>query len=139
MTVAFSDTRGPQSGLADFIPPTRKLPHSIEAEMALLGAIIVNNQAYERVSEYLRPEHFALAEHRRIFESCARLIERGQIADPVTLKAYLDQTDALAGAGGIAYLARLADAAVTEFSLSVVYAVAPSFNCLTRCKDKRFI
>ncbi len=113
MTVAFPDTRGPLSGLADFTPPTRKLPHSIEAEMALLGAIMVNNQAYERVSEYLRPEHFALAEHRHIFESCAKLIERGQVADPVTLKAYLDQTEALAGAGGIAYLLRLADAAVT--------------------------
>ncbi len=81
--------------------------------MALLGAILVNNHAYERVSEYLRSEHFALAEHRHIFESCARLIERGQIADPVTLKSYLEQTEALASAGGIAYLLRLTDAAVT--------------------------
>lgn len=113
MPLTLPDARASLTGLADFAPPTRKLPHSIEAEMALLGAILVNNQAYERVSEYLRAEHFALAEHRHIYESCARLIERGQVADPVTLRAYLDQAEALASAGGIGYLMRLADAAVT--------------------------
>lgn len=112
MTLMLPDSRGVLGGLADFAPPTRKLPHSIEAEMALLGAILVNNQTYERVSEYLLAEHFALAEHRQIYESCSRLIERGQIADPVTLRGYLDQTEALASAGGIGYLMRLADAAV---------------------------
>jgi replicative DNA helicase len=113
MSSSFSPPGLPLAGLADFVPPARRLPHSIEAEMALLGAILINNQAYERVSDYLQADHFALAEHRRIYESCQRLIERGQIADPVTLKAYLEQTEALSQAGGIAYLARLADAAAT--------------------------
>ncbi|NJO56434.1 MAG: replicative DNA helicase [Rhodospirillales bacterium] len=118
MTVTLPEARGGLSGLADFAPPTRRLPHSIEAEMALLGAIVVNNRAYERVSEYLRAEYFALAEHRQIYGACARLIERGQVADPVTLKSYLEQTEELTAAGGVSYLMRLADAAVTVINAS---------------------
>ena len=91
----------------------RQLPHNVEAEKALLGAILVNNRAYERVSEYLRPEHFILAEHGRIFEACGRLVERGQIADPVTLKNFFEQNEAFADVGGPAYLMDLAKAAVT--------------------------
>jgi replicative DNA helicase len=95
------------------LPGVRRLPHNIDAEMALIGAVLVNNRAYERVAEFLRPDHFALAEHRRIFAACQRLIEKGQIADPVTLRAYFDQDEALADIGGTSYLMRLADAAVT--------------------------
>ena len=113
MTLTYSAPGLGTAGLADFVPPVRKLPHSIEAEMALLGAILINNHAFERVSDYLQPDHFALAEHRKIFESCQRLIERGQIADPVTLKSYLEQTELSTQAGGVGYLLRLADAAVT--------------------------
>lgn len=91
----------------------RRVPHNVEAEMALLGAILVNNRAYERVSDFLRPEHFVLAEHRLIFEAIVRLIERSQLADPITLKAYFEQGDQLDDVGGAAYLIRLADAAVT--------------------------
>jgi replicative DNA helicase len=113
MTLTFSTPGRSPGNLADFVPPGRKLPHSIDAEMALLGAILINNNAFERVSDYLQAEHFALAEHRKIFESCRRLIERGQIADAVTLKNHLEQTEVLAEAGGVGYLLRLADAAVT--------------------------
>ncbi|MBT3401919.1 MAG: replicative DNA helicase, partial [Rhodospirillaceae bacterium] len=66
----------------------RTPPHNFEAEMALLGAILTNNRAYERVSEFLRADHFADPAHGRIFEAAARLIEAGQIADPVTLKNF---------------------------------------------------
>lgn len=98
--------------LTNFIPPTRKLPHSIEAEMAFLGAILINNHAYSRPSEYLRPEHFALAEHRKIYSACVAIIDRGGVADPVTLKAVLEGKDDLAAAGGIAYLNKLVNAGV---------------------------
>ncbi len=91
----------------------RTVPHNIEAEKALLGAIFVNNRAFERISEFLRPEHFALAPHGRIFEACTRLIERGQIADPITLKRLFEQDEALADIGGPSYLAELAVSAVT--------------------------
>lgn len=95
------------------IPGLRRLPHSIEAEIAILGAILVNNRAFEGVAEVLRAEHFALAEHRLIFEAARRLIEGGHIADPVTLKSYFESSEQLAEVGGAAYLMRLADSAVT--------------------------
>jgi replicative DNA helicase len=88
-------------------------PRNLEAEQALLGAILVNNRAYERVSEFLRAEHFADPIHGRIFEACARLIERGQIADGTTLKHVFDTDPQFAEIGGADYVARLARAAVT--------------------------
>ncbi len=94
-------------------PAFRTAPHNIEAEKSLLGAIFVNNRAYDRVSEFLRAEHFALASHGHIFEACVRMIERGQIADPVTLKRLFEQDEALANIGGPTYLAELAASAVT--------------------------
>src|SRR5579883_2474124 len=91
----------------------RTPPHNSEAEQALLGALLFNNAAYNRVSEFLLPEHFAEAVHGRIYAAIAKLIERGQIANPVTLKNYFDQDGALAEIGGAAYLARLAASVVT--------------------------
>ncbi|MGY8991089.1 MAG: DnaB-like helicase N-terminal domain-containing protein, partial [Rhodospirillales bacterium] len=91
----------------------RTLPHSLEAEKALLGAIFVDNRAFERISDFLRADHFFLPIHERIFEACVRLIERGQMADPVTLKPYFEQNDMLADIGGPAYLVDIAEAAVT--------------------------
>jgi len=90
----------------------RSLPQNIAAEKALLGAVFVDNRAYERVSEFLRGEHFALPQHGRIFDACARMIERGQIADPVTLRALFEADQQLADIGGPAYLMELAAAAV---------------------------
>ncbi|MDP6172946.1 MAG: DnaB-like helicase N-terminal domain-containing protein [Rhodospirillales bacterium] len=94
----------------------RSPPHNFEAEKALLGAIFVNGRSYERVSEFLRPEHFALHPHGRIFEACGKLIERGQIADTVTLKNFFEADESLADIGGPAYLAELAASAVTTIN-----------------------
>src|SRR5215831_10575350 len=74
-------------------------PHNDEAEMALLGAILHNNRAYERVADFLRPEHFSSRVHGRIFEAIWRLIDRGQIADPITLKQYFEADADLAEVG----------------------------------------
>ena len=57
----------------------REPPHNFEAEQALLGAILVNNAAYQRVAEFLRPEHFADPLHGKLFDSLTRLIERGVV------------------------------------------------------------
>src|SRR6266568_1848990 len=70
----------------------RTPPHNNEAEQALLGAVLVNNAAYHRVAEFLRPEFFADAVHGRIFAASAKLIERGQVANPVTLKTLFTRT-----------------------------------------------
>jgi replicative DNA helicase len=88
-------------------------PANTEAEQALLGAILINNTAYHRVAEFLAPEHFGSAVHGRIYAAIGKLIDRGQIANPVTLKNLFDQDGALIEIGGAAYLARLAEAAVT--------------------------
>ena len=91
----------------------RMPPHNVEAEKALLGAIFANRRAYESVSEFLAPGHFAVPEHGRIFEACTVLIERGQIADPITLGNFFEAEQSLAEIGGPAYLAELALSAVT--------------------------
>ncbi len=88
-------------------------PSNTEAEQALLGAILINNAAYNRVSEFLLAEDFAHAVHGRIYAALGKLIERGEIANAVTLKNLFDQDGALAEIGGAQYLARLAETAVT--------------------------
>jgi replicative DNA helicase len=91
----------------------RTPPYNADAEQALLGAVLLNNSAYTRNSEFLRPEHFGNAVHARIYAAIGRLVDRGQIANPVTLKNLFDEGGALADVGGAQYLARLAGAAVT--------------------------
>lgn len=91
----------------------RRPPHNLAAEKSLLGAIFVNNRAYEKVGDFLRAEHFVLPEHGRIYAACGILIDRGQIADPVTLKRMFESDGGLQDIGGPAYLAELAESAVT--------------------------
>ncbi len=101
------------SGLNVAEAPLREPPHNYEAEQALLGAILTNNLAYGRVSEFLRPEHFAHPAHGRIFDAATRLIEKGQVANATTLKNLFDQDADLESIGGAQYLARLAASATT--------------------------
>ncbi len=95
----------------------RQTPHNVEAEKALLGAIFANNRAYENVSEYLKPEHFALLAHGKIYEASARLIERGQMADSTTLNNFFLNDDTLSDIGGPAYLDE-----ITALAVSVINA-----------------
>ncbi len=108
----FTSTNPADASLGDGIAQ-RTPPHNYEAEQALLGAVLLNNRAYEKVSEFLRPEHFADPVHGRLFAACGKLIERGQIANPVTLKTYFEHDGGLAEIGGTHYLAQLADAVVS--------------------------
>lgn len=91
---------------------SRLAPHNIEAEQALLGAILVHNEAFDRVADFLRPEHFYEAFHGRIFEVAAQTIRAGKVASPVTLKTHLGESD-LGGITVSQYLARLAAEATT--------------------------
>ena len=91
----------------------RTPPHNYEAEQALLGAILTNNRAFEKVSEFLQAGHFADPIHGRIYEALGKLIGRNQIANPITLKGFFEQDEALAEVGGTQYLARLANSVVT--------------------------
>src|SRR6202043_1623160 len=93
-------------------PAFRLAPHNIEAEQALLGAILVNNDAFDRVSDFLKPEHFSEEVHRRVFDVASQLIRAGKLASPITLKTFLGEHD-LGGATVPQYLARLAAEATT--------------------------
>jgi replicative DNA helicase len=88
-------------------------PANIEAEQALLGAILINNDAYDRVSDFLKPEHFVEEIHRRIYEIAGSLIRAGKIASPITLKTFLGEHDLGQGLTVQQYLARLALEATT--------------------------
>ena len=94
-------------------PAFRTLPHNIEAEQALLGAILVNNEAFYRVSDFLEPKHFFEPIHQRIFELAGGLVRAGKIATPVTLKTFLPADFDIAGLSVNQYLARLAAEATT--------------------------
>ena len=93
-------------------PQYRVAPQNLEAEQALLGAILVNNDAYYRVSDFLEPPHFFEDLHRRIYEIAATLIRQGKLASPITLKTFLGDQD-LGGLTVSQYLARLAAEATT--------------------------
>lgn len=99
--------------LAPAEPAYRQAPHNIEAEQALLGAILVNNEAFYRVSDFLEPEHFFEPLHQRIFELAASLVRAGKVATPVTMKTFLPADLDVAGLTGSQYLARLAAEATT--------------------------
>ncbi|MEO1092367.1 MAG: replicative DNA helicase [Pseudomonadota bacterium] len=98
-------------GATDPAAAFRVLPHSLEAEQALLGAILVNNEAFHRVADYLQAEHFYEPVHARLFEAIARRIADGYLADPVTLKRLFDDDEGLREVDGSVYLAKLARAA----------------------------
>jgi replicative DNA helicase len=102
----------PVLGLVSNNENYRQAPANIEAEQALLGAILVNNEALHRVNDGLQPVHFYEPVHQKIFEAIRRHNDRGQIANPVTLKHYFEQDEMLKEIGGAAYLVKLASAAV---------------------------
>jgi replicative DNA helicase len=91
----------------------RQAPHNIEAEQALLGAILVNNEAFYRVSDFLEPKHFFEPIHQKIYEICASIIRAGKVATPITLKTFLPPDADVAGLTPPVYLARLAAEATT--------------------------
>ena len=108
--------------IANLQPPasdvaTLGVPHSIEAEQQLLGAILTNNDLFDRVAQILRAEHFYDPVHARIFETAAARIAKNNLASPVTLKAFLEDDAGLAELGGPAYLMRLAGAAISSFAV----------------------
>jgi replicative DNA helicase len=85
------------------------LPHNIEAEQALLGALMVDNRLVEDVQLRLRREHFFEDVHGRIYDAILRVTDKALRANPVTLKPLFAQDEALAQLGGPAYLARLTE------------------------------
>ena len=96
---------------------SKALPHSVEAEQQLLGAILTNNDVYDRVAQIINATHFYDPVHARIYEIAAARIAKNQLASPVTLKAFLSDDEGLKELGGPAYLAKLAGAAVSSYAV----------------------
>ncbi len=90
----------------------RLAPHNVEAEQALLGAVLVNNEAFYRVSDFLEPIHFYEPIHREIYEVIGKFVRAGKSADPITIKTHLPE-NLLADMTMAQYLARLAAEATT--------------------------
>ena len=97
-----------EAGLSVRVPPK-----NIEVEQGLLGALLTNNLAFERVSDFLLPDHFAEPVHGRIYGAIKTIIENGEIADAARLKTMFDQDGALEEIGGGHYLAVLQSAVVS--------------------------
>src|ERR687890_2898606 len=86
---------------------TQMLPQNVEAEAALLGALMIDNRLVEDVQLKLRPDHFFEPLHGRIYESILRMTDSNRVANPVTLKPMFDGDEAMKEVGGPAYLAQL--------------------------------
>jgi replicative DNA helicase len=88
-------------------PATPSLPHNIEAEAALLGALMIDNRLVEDVQLKLRSDHFFEPLHGRIYDAVLRMTDKNMVANPVTLRPMFDADDSMKEVGGPAYLAQL--------------------------------
>ena len=99
----------PRSPLADLAAPARTLPHNLDAEKSVLGAILIHNDAFNSAAEVIGSRDFFRDAHRRIYDRMIALSERGDAIDFVTLKEELSRAGELDEVGGPAYIASLAD------------------------------
>ena len=90
------------------------IPHNIEAEQALLGTLLVNNDVYEQVATNLNPSHFYDPLHSKIFEIIKNKIQKNSLASPITIKPYLENESSLEELGGSSYLIKLAGSAISS-------------------------
>src|SRR4051812_41561202 len=88
-------------------PATQALPQNVEAEAALLGALMIDNRLVEDVQLKLRPDHFFEPLHGRIYEAILRMTDGNRIANPVTLRPLFEADEAMKEVGGPPYLAQL--------------------------------
>jgi replicative DNA helicase len=92
----------------ELLEQIKQPPHSIEAEQSVLGGLMLDNNAWDTVSEILLESHFYRADHRMIFRTMQKLIDAGRPIDSVTVSEELDRTGELERAGGLEYLVNLA-------------------------------
>src|SRR4028119_1015469 len=94
-------------------PEAAALPHNVEAEAALLGALMIDNRLAEDIQMKLRPDHFFEPLHARIYEAILKLIDRNMIASPVTLRPMFEADEEMKELGGPVYLAKLTGSGAT--------------------------
>ncbi len=104
------------------LPAPKPAPHNLQAEQALLGALLFDNETFNRIGDRLRPAHFYDPVHGRIFEVCAGMIAKGRLADGVTLREHFARDGGLAEIGGAAYLLTLLENAARLSAHAAEYA-----------------
>src|SRR5947207_11106322 len=92
-------------------------PHSVEAEQSLIGALLLDNQAFDRVADVVTAEDFYRDDHRRIFRHVSRLIEHNRPADMVTVAESIEASEDKDKTGGAAYLASLAQSVPSALNI----------------------
>ncbi|MGH7477166.1 MAG: replicative DNA helicase [Longimicrobiales bacterium] len=97
--------------------PDRQPPYAPEAETSVLGGMLIDGDAVAKAVEIVDDTMFYREGNRRIFRCMARLFQRGEVIDPVTVKEELQKTDELDGIGGLGYLAELLDAVPTAANI----------------------
>ncbi|MBE6459473.1 MAG: replicative DNA helicase [Alphaproteobacteria bacterium] len=121
----------------DFTPKT--LPTNLEAEQAVLAAVLMNNRALERVSEFLNAEHFSHPAHQEIYKLAERQFAAGIPFDIITAKNYLDQQGVLESVGGVDYLTQLSGAGATVVNVEqygrIVYEHAQRRQLINLAQD----
>ena len=95
----------------------RILPNNLEAEQGILGALLLDNRSLENVNDFLRADHFYMPAHQRIYDAIRTLIDRGQVASPVTLKSYFEKDEGLSHIGGAEYLVELAGSVMSVINV----------------------
>jgi replicative DNA helicase len=103
-----ADKNTPEDSVSLASPAYRLMPHNMEAEQALLGTLLIDNRALEKVGDLLKPDHFYMPAHQRIYKAIQTVIDRGQTATPITLKSFFEVDQDLDQVGGAVYLADLA-------------------------------
>jgi replicative DNA helicase len=83
-------------------------PHSIEAEQSVLGGLLLENDALDRIADILKPTDFYRHDHSVIFDHIRKLLERNQPADIITVAESLESSDKLSSMGGVGYISKLA-------------------------------
>ena len=97
------DTASPKDAIAP--------PHNLSAEAAVLGAILFDNNSYQRVADILRASDFYAPAHQELYEVASIMIQQGRIADGVTLREHFEKAEKLSEIGGARYLEQLLDSA----------------------------
>jgi replicative DNA helicase len=109
--------KAPEASVVSFRVPDRQPPYAAEAEVSVLGGMLIDGDAVAKAVEAIDETMFYREGHRRIFRSMARLFQRGEVVDPTTVAEDLKQTDDLEQAGGLPYLAELLDAVPTAANI----------------------
>jgi replicative DNA helicase len=117
MSAAVTHLRRPGSERSDEVCRTLDGLHEFcrnqEAEQALLGAILANNRALDAVADFLRPEHFGVPAHGRIYAACLAMVQAGRIADGISLRIQFEDDGDLNEVGGTSYLVDLAASVIS--------------------------